>query len=246
MRSLSPPESGTHRGSPSTPGMGAQLCDGTGGGSECWRGTSAGRGLAAGARRAAVKPCPTKKAIASGLKDHARMPFRSQPRTFRAGCREIFCAGRSSDCLCPAGAGLPPPAHGEVLGRDLAAAGPGGLDLLAESHWLLVDTASHELENAPAILKAKGFVAVGADLGEVRRLLQQVAKCADTIASGPLLGIGEREGTGSRPMRAPAMPPGTVAPGRHGCVSDCSFFDVSVIASPTLRHHAAAHGWRLA
>jgi len=71
-----------------------------------------------------------------------------------------------------------------VFGRDLAQhVESGGTHLLADTHWLLADHASHVLENAPAILEAKSLTQPGTDVNAVNLELSRMACAVDTLVA---------------------------------------------------------------
>ena len=102
-------------------------------------------------------------------------------------------AGYAERCLSLEAAAFRAPWRG-VLGRDLEAAGP--LDLLASTHWLLSDHASHELENAPAILDARAMAGDGADIGAVEEFLRRQAANAELVAQALVRLIGHERSVG--------------------------------------------------
>lgn len=70
----------------------------------------------------------------------------------------------------------------DVLGRDHSKVGPTGTSLLARTHWLLADHASHMLENAPAVFNVQGLSSLGANADHVRQALQELEVSVDTLA----------------------------------------------------------------
>lgn len=76
------------------------------------------------------------------------------------------------------------------LGRDLE---PLDLSLLAEHHWIRVDQASHELENAPAILAQAGLAGgtgTGGGTAPLRAAVARTAEAAAAVLAAVIRGLG--------------------------------------------------------
>eukprot|EP00929_Paragymnodinium_shiwhaense_P072626 TRINITY_DN36861_c0_g1_i2.p1 TRINITY_DN36861_c0_g1~~TRINITY_DN36861_c0_g1_i2.p1 ORF type:complete len:424 (-),score=66.10 TRINITY_DN36861_c0_g1_i2:44-1315(-) len=67
-----------------------------------------------------------------------------------------------------------------AFGRDPRAAGEASVSLLAPSHWLFVDSASHEVENAPLLFRKRGMAspeAMKAGLATAMSSLSAQVRC---------------------------------------------------------------------
>jgi len=70
-----------------------------------------------------------------------------------------------------------------VIGREPHQNGLGSTDLLAETHWLFADHASHLLENAAKIASHRSLDIEDSDLVAVCETLQQLARAADIVVA---------------------------------------------------------------
>lgn len=88
----------------------------------------------------------------------------------------------------------------KCYGRDLSTA-PKELELLSSHHWLRVDQASQELDNAQTILGLEGLDVPGSGLEPLRAAMLRFASCASLAVSALRRLLGQ-----SREMASAALP----------------------------------------